>query len=176
MARLTKTTRMIQRAQVPVQAAPTGPAEPVEPAEPRVDPLPPSEPAEPIAPVPPAEPDVPVVPVETGRQQLQNTTPAVEATGDDDGDEQESDDPVGRHELSLDDDPDTSLVPSLVLHMLSEHGVHGVLLNDEDEAQAEHERLHQQSQQTHTLADHRFRPGRALATALHEPLDAPALA
>lgn len=66
----------------------------------------------------------------------------------------------------LDDDPDTSLVASLHLHLLSEHYHHGALSLDDDEATAIHERLHVEADHEHWISDTRFRPGRALVVCL----------
>jgi hypothetical protein len=70
--------------------------------------------------------------------------------------------------LSLRHDPDTSMVESLQLHLVSEHGLAQALHMDKLAAEAAHRRAHHvkdddhQAQQSHPLIDHRFRPGRVL--------------
>lgn len=70
----------------------------------------------------------------------------------------------------LDIDPDTSLVGSLSLHMLSEHSVSGLLHLDPEALEAHHAYLHacqpHPGALAHPVGDIRFRPGAALAVAL----------
>lgn len=71
--------------------------------------------------------------------------------------------------LGLGQDPDTSMVESLQLHLVSEHGLAAGLHMDRMAAESAHRRAHQhddedahQGEQGHPLHDHRFRPGRVL--------------
>jgi hypothetical protein len=71
--------------------------------------------------------------------------------------------------LSLSTDPDTSMVESLQLHLVSEHGLAPGLHMDRMTAESAHRRAHQhddedghQGEQGHPLNDHRFRPGRVM--------------
>lgn len=95
-----------------------------------------------------------------------------DAAVDDPEDETEADDTeMGKHaepaiDLDLDEDPDTALVGSLSLHMLSEHGISGALHLDEAALIGEHQRAHREHAQVHGIADLRFRPTRALAAAM----------
>lgn len=79
----------------------------------------------------------------------------------------------------LDQDPDTSLVPSLYLHLLSEHpgDGYGALRLEDDEAVSLHARLHAsdiiRGELDHAVEDWRFRPGRALEAAM-QSAEAPA--
>lgn len=62
----------------------------------------------------------------------------------------------------LDDDEDTSLAKSLVLHMVSEHGMASALHMNDVEAERRHDELHQAAA-AHDELDFRFRPARVLA-------------
>jgi hypothetical protein len=76
-------------------------------------------------------------------------------------------------DLSLDEDPDTSLVGSLYLHLLSEHNCYRALALSDDAAIELHQQLHREAGQNHGIADRRFRPGRALAVSLRCSTDRP---
>lgn len=65
------------------------------------------------------------------------------------------------HELH--DDPDTSMVTSMRLHLISEHFVLDALGMDPADAHAMHIDLHTRTMQAHPVSDTRFRPGRILA-------------
>lgn len=80
--------------------------------------------------------------------------------------------PAGVATLTLDEDPDTSLVGSIYLHMLSEHDVYFALGLVDDEAIEYHQQLHEEAEAAglkidHASGDWRFRPGRALANSLY---------
>lgn len=64
---------------------------------------------------------------------------------------------------ALDDDDDTSLVTSVILHLMSEHSVINALHLDEEQAHARHRDLHAEATHTHGDSDLRFRPLRILA-------------
>jgi hypothetical protein len=85
---------------------------------------------------------------------------------EEDEDDDEYDDEQPAAGLGLDDDPDTSLVGSIYLHMLSEHNCYGALRLSDDDAIALHQQLHKDQGQDHGIADWRFRPGRALAASM----------
>jgi hypothetical protein len=89
----------------------------------------------------------------------------------DDIESEETDTAMGKHadppiDLGLDEDPETALVGSLSLHMLSEHNISGALHLSHDALNAEHQRAHREHGQSHGIADWRFRPTRALAAAM----------
>lgn len=63
----------------------------------------------------------------------------------------------------LAEDPDTSMVDSVRLHLISEHTVIDALTLDPADAAALHTELHMTEQFEHPLTDLRFRPGRILA-------------
>jgi hypothetical protein len=74
-------------------------------------------------------------------------------------------------DLSLDADPETSMVGSVFLHLLSEHLLYEALHLEEDEARLLHETIHAQAAFQsitidHDLSDLRFRPRRALAASM----------
>lgn len=79
-------------------------------------------------------------------------------------DERSSTEPDVQSGLSLEDDEDASMVESLVLHLVSEHGTISALHMDEQDAQRRHQDLHSRPDSTHPLNDLRFRPKRILAT------------
>lgn len=77
----------------------------------------------------------------------------------------------GGEGLSLESDPETSMVGSVFLHLLSEHQLYEALHLEEDEARLLHERMHAQAALLsitidHDVADLRFRPRRALAASM----------
>lgn len=71
-------------------------------------------------------------------------------------------------DLALNEDPNTSLVGSVLLHVLSEHPRSTIDLLDEPAVIAEHLRQHENEPHEHDLEDERFRPRRALAAAIGE--------
>lgn len=78
-------------------------------------------------------------------------------------------DAVEAADVGLDDDPETTLVGSIFLHLLSEHGVYHALSMSDDDAIAFHDELHTRldgPRQRHPVTDWRFRPKRALATSM----------
>jgi hypothetical protein len=83
-------------------------------------------------------------------------------------------DPAGAHvvmllDTSMDGDPETSLVHSLRLHLVSEHHLPAALMASEDSLQISHSAAHSDPSliHTHRYDDRRFRPGRAL-DGLHQ--------
>jgi hypothetical protein len=103
-----------------------------------------------------------------------------DAEDDDAGDEvdQEEIHDMGRHtgepaRASLDEDPDVSLVGSLSLHMLSEHGITGSLHLDEAALSELHQQLHAEHDLDHDVEDLRFNPIRALEVAMFNRSPAP---
>lgn len=62
----------------------------------------------------------------------------------------------------LDDDPDTSLVTSLRLHLISEHAIGEAITKPEGGLDRLHRQLHLAGEQTHVQNDFRFRPGRVM--------------
>lgn len=71
--------------------------------------------------------------------------------------------------LTLNDDPDTSMVTSLILHLLSEHSIDDALSLPLDDADRLHRQLHQAAEQNHHEQDLRFRPGRVLRSLTRLP-------
>jgi hypothetical protein len=114
---------------------------------------PPAPVEEPTALPVPDGPTDPVVPVErvVPVEPVVDVPPAAKAT------------PVAPepHELPLSEDPDTSLVQSVLLHLLSEHGAWTAIGMDRAGAIALHERLHRQAAFGHEVDDLRFRPALA---------------
>jgi hypothetical protein len=77
------------------------------------------------------------------------------------------DSPSGHSRLTagrtLSEDPDTSMVTSARLHLVSEHMVMDALHMDAADAAALHTDLHMHHEFDHPITDQRFRPGRILA-------------
>ena len=67
--------------------------------------------------------------------------------------------------MSLNEDPQTSPVGSLYLHLLSEHGAYHALDVDEQKTATAHERLHAR-ESDHDVHDWRFRSARAVAASV----------
>lgn len=70
------------------------------------------------------------------------------------------------HRPCLSEDPETSLATSLMLHLMSEHGVHDAVRMSEAEAARVHEELHRDGVCHHPVHDLRFRPIVAYKTLL----------
>lgn len=74
-------------------------------------------------------------------------------------------------EPALADDPETSMVESVFLHLLSEHDRYDALHLEEQDAFTMHARLHQDADEDgldldHSATDLRFRPAKALGKAM----------
>lgn len=70
---------------------------------------------------------------------------------------------------TLDEDPDTSMVQSLRLHLVSEHAISDAVTMKELDAERLHRQLHLTAEQSHLQNDLRFRPGRVLRALSHVP-------
>ena len=69
-------------------------------------------------------------------------------------------------DLKLGEDPDTSMLPAVQLHLVSEHGISAALHMDDATAAATHLRHHTHYEHDHTSTDWRFRPLRAVSTLM----------
>ncbi len=67
-----------------------------------------------------------------------------------------------QEDLDLDHDQETSMVESVILHLISEHGVVGAVHMSEDEGHEKHGQCHAEYVEPHDESDIRFRPARIL--------------
>lgn len=71
-------------------------------------------------------------------------------------------------DVSLEADPDTSMVESLGLHLISEHDVPDSLALNEEDAASLHEHLHLQQELAHGPTDWRFRVHRGMRVVIKD--------
>ncbi len=113
------------------------------------------------------------IPAQAGAQEIENTPDEDQVDADaEDYDDVDEFEETGELQEDLDanyelnEDPDTSLVGSIYLHLLSEHNCYEALRLSDDDAIALHQQMHKDQAQSHPISDWRFRPGRALAASM----------